>query len=101
MKVVRVADARANRARVSGKLYFRHFGERATGFLPAACPHRGGPLHLSGSFEEIKQTITCPWHELKHDVCRMQHQALPMVKSGETLHLVLPAAATVFTWREA
>ncbi|MGI5185551.1 Rieske (2Fe-2S) protein [Dactylosporangium sp. CA-152071] len=55
------------------------------------CPHRGGPLSLGRRTPDGRR-LTCPWHGTKVGVAALCRTALPMVRTGDTATVVLPAA---------
>jgi hypothetical protein len=46
-----------------------------------ACPHRGGPLHLSVRACDAEKLI-CPWHETATPERRVAARSVPMVRVG-------------------
>lgn len=99
MKLVVQPLAEFNMIAVSDKTYFVNKGAYHTRVLPAACPHRQGPLHL-GRLQPDGETIVCPWHENKYSACNIEKKALPSVRTGDVLHVVTAAEATIRQWRE-
>jgi hypothetical protein len=59
--------------------------------LRAACPHRGGPLHLAVPDRTGRQLV-CPWHERGTSLSRLRKE-IPAVRNGATVTAVIPARA--------
>ncbi|HVK67350.1 MAG TPA: Rieske 2Fe-2S domain-containing protein [Polyangium sp.] len=57
--------------------------------LRAACPHRGGPLHL-GRLDTDKGTIRCPWHDGDVSLRCLQRDAAPLVVRPGSATAILP-----------
>lgn len=66
--------------------------------IPAACPHRGGPLHL-GAVEATGQFIVCPWHQTKVSVKRLLRGGLPTVASRGSVTVVLDGTEAAYAYR--
>ncbi|MDH0646518.1 Rieske 2Fe-2S domain-containing protein [Pseudomonas sp. GD03858] len=98
MKVFHSPDAAINRVQVGETLYFRNSGPKGAQFLPATCPHRGGPLHL-GKASGDGQDIVCPWHDIPYKTCRLERKALVSVRVGNQLSFIVPHAVPVETWQ--
>lgn len=58
--------------------------------VTSTCPHRGGPLHL-GRLDARRARIVCPWHELGTPVRKLVAGALPAVRRGTTMTVVVDA----------
>ena len=52
------------------------------------CPHRGGPLHL-GSVDPSGAFVVCPWHHTKTRLSHLVARALPTVRGGERVTVVI------------
>ncbi|WP_170229870.1 Rieske 2Fe-2S domain-containing protein [Polyangium fumosum] len=57
--------------------------------LRAACPHRGGPLHL-GQLDADAGTIRCPWHDGEVSLRCLQRDAAPLVVRPGSATAVVP-----------
>ncbi|MEV6522404.1 Rieske 2Fe-2S domain-containing protein [Longispora sp. NPDC051575] len=55
--------------------------------LPAACPHRGGPLHLA-ALRPGTTRLVCPWHERATSVTRAVRAGVPAVRCGRRVTAV-------------
>lgn len=56
--------------------------------LPARCSHRGGPLRL-GTYDPERGAIVCPWHRLCTSTERLRRGALPLVRNGNRVVVVI------------
>jgi nitrite reductase (NADH) small subunit len=68
--------------------------DRGSFMLPAACPHRGGPLHL-GELDAGGGRLVCPWHGRATSITRWQRRGIPAVRRGNTVTAVCPSARDV------
>jgi nitrite reductase (NADH) small subunit len=89
-----------NCVEAAGVAYVYARTARGSFVMPAACPHRGGPLHLATLTEEGDRLV-CPWHSGKIPLARLRRQ-IPAVRSGNTVTAILPAppdAGTELSYR--
>jgi nitrite reductase/ring-hydroxylating ferredoxin subunit len=49
--------------------------------MGAACPHRGGPLHLADVSADGRQ-VRCPWHGGRVSVARLRRQVASVRRGG-------------------
>lgn len=87
-----------NRVRAGKTEYFATDVTGKYALIPSQCPHRGGPLHL-GNASKCRAKLVCPWHDNAFPVSRLDAKGLPLVRTGTTIHLVVPQVDTVF-WKE-
>lgn len=55
------------------------------------CPHRGGPLHLA---QKKNNCIICPWHETKVLTSFLVKHAVPAVRNGKRMTVVIDVPDT-------
>jgi nitrite reductase (NADH) small subunit len=55
------------------------------------CPHRGGPLHL-GMWDSKTRSLRCPWHGTAFTHMALSRRAVPSVRTGAWLTVVLPVS---------
>lgn len=87
-----------NRARAGKTEYFATEVNGSYALVPSQCPHRGGPLHL-GRTSKCQAKLVCPWHDNAYPISRLNAKGLPLVRTGATIHLVVPNDDTVL-WKE-
>jgi nitrite reductase (NADH) small subunit len=87
-----------NRVRAGKTDYFATDVNGRYALVPSQCPHRGGPLHL-GNVSGCRAKLVCPWHDNAFPLSRLDAKGLPLVRTGATIHLVVPDEETVF-WKE-
>jgi hypothetical protein len=72
---------RVNLLTVGERRYFLFDHEGRTRLVNDACPHRGGPLHLSvRACDALK--VVCPWHETATPERRVAARNVPLVREG-------------------
>jgi nitrite reductase/ring-hydroxylating ferredoxin subunit len=74
------------------------YARTATGdgfVMGAACPHRGGPLHLA-SVSDDGSRLLCPWHGGRVSVARLRRQ-VAAVRRGGTVTAVFAVPADTET----
>ncbi|MBL0843898.1 Rieske 2Fe-2S domain-containing protein [Pseudomonas mediterranea] len=98
MKTLSVNKDVFNRIRAGKTEYFATDVNGKYALIPSQCPHRGGPLHL-GSASKCRAKLVCPWHDNAYHVSRLDTKGLPLVRTGTTIHLVVPNEDTVI-WKE-
>jgi Rieske [2Fe-2S] domain len=56
------------------------------------CPHRGGPLNL-GTVDGTARFVVCPWHTTRTSMAYLVARALPTVRAGDRVSVVVPSGA--------
>jgi hypothetical protein len=93
---------RVNLLTVGERRYFLFHHEGRTRLVADACPHRGGPLHLSVRACDAAKLV-CPWHETATPERRVAAREVPMVRVGTRACAVFdlpPETHVVRRWTE-
>jgi nitrite reductase/ring-hydroxylating ferredoxin subunit len=100
MLVVRFATTgKGNCVQVGGMAYVYARTVAGSFVLPAACAHRGGPLHLA-RLNETRTKLVCPWHGGTVSVSRLVRSGVPAVRNGSRVVAVFPHDAGTKYWLE-
>lgn len=90
MSVVKFDPARAGFVVADESTFFLMSTDgRVSHLVRAACPHRGGPLHL-GRLDTCAEAIRCPWHDNAIPVRRLIEHAVPLVMRPDGAVAILP-----------
>lgn len=91
MRLVKFDPRRVNFLEVgTRRLFLLSSDGGPTLLVSAACPHRGGPLHL-GRLDVSAGVIHCPWHCRRVSLRRLEREALPLVLRRDAAVAIVPA----------
>ncbi|HEX2581202.1 MAG TPA: Rieske 2Fe-2S domain-containing protein [Dongiaceae bacterium] len=72
---------------VGNERYFPLNTGRRVYLCRAACPHRGGPIYQGTNVNDTH--LVCPTHRIAYPISAITRQALPTVKKGKHLTIMI------------